>query len=1203
VHGPQDGLRVLRGHPRYEVLEELGHGAFGNVYRARDNVRGIEVALKTLREKGAAGLRELKLEFRARVDLHHETLLQLFEIDAEGDEPFITMELVPDALSCVEFVRGETPGGAPLSGTRALDRLTRALYSCLSALTCLHESGFVHRDIKPSNILASARDNRVRVSDFGLVARAGERSGEAFAGTYGYIAPEVLLGGAPSPESDLFSVGVVALEALTGKPPSRLGPRESDIAQLPAGPLADFVRGLIRRNTDERIDARRAAELLIAVRSVSGLTTQALAPLRVVKRPVFVGRRAELERAIPVLSRESSAPSIISVTGPAGIGKSAFIERLLREAAPIGAHVIRGRCHPQENLAFRAWDEVAEQLVAPLDRISAVPDATEFELSALARLLPPLAAAYPVDLASPSVAPASEVRNAGSRGLRAVIRTLAIEAPLVVWIDDLHWADPDSRALLTDLVESPAENVTLVLSQREYDGAELGVLAPGLAVEPPGWSCLRLPLGPLSETEVFALLASADMSSEELPKEAREALARLPMFVADAAAIAARRGPQQLDALVSQLIAQRVKTVSEEHLDVLRTVAASPRPLPWSVLESAVAEREGLYASYQALRQAGLLSPVATAVGEAVWTYHEIIRAAQVEAFSRDDHRVLHGALAEAYEARAPREFESIAHHCEHAGRLDDAASSLVRAADRSLESLSFGVAASHYEHAFELSPPLTGRWELQRKRAECDASRGLASLAGARFAKAASLLEEQDGATTAVALRARAAREWILCGETADGYRQLRQAAGHLGIKLPGSHRQTMASSIWLRLRFVVWPGRGVAAASPTPAELERLDALWAGCSALSHINHSLADVLLLRHLLLAGRVNDPARLMRSLAFEAGAEATIGGKLFNRRSQELLERARELCETLDDDYEWGWYWVSRAAVSAFGCDWAATVEAANTADSFLARREYGVAWERSVNRIYRAIAQSMMGRVDALRDTVAAGRADAAERGDAVALNGVTSGHPAILRLFDDVPGVGEEAPVHKPSAERSWPELAFTSPDYYDTIAEAERRLYLGDGAGGLRALDAAWPEFKRSALVRLAFVGIDARYLRGRCALQAATAATDAKEYERLVRVARSERATLSKSVEPLGKPYATALTAGLASLQEPASAGETYASAAGLFDDLSMQAHAAAARLWATESQNACAQAEAELKKLGAKNPHRLAALLIPAPPPR
>lgn len=1160
-------------HHRFEIEGELGRGSQGVVHRAVHMASGRVVALKRIAAGTLGAAADLKSEFRARVDLHHPNLVQLYELHVDHGVAEISMELIEDARTFAVYVREQE--------SLLRERFVRSGYEVLSALHTLHEAGFVHRDIKPSNVLVDGHGT-ARLTDFGFAVRwqSDEDDGEmGISGTLAYLAPELRLGGHPRPGADIFAAGIMFAEALTGVRPeiSTLRPARisRDLAE-DARPLVERMLALDPRN---RLTASEAASELLTLAETWGLPSPG-PNLQVSERPCFVGRETELAHARETITRRG-ASTLLYVLGPSGIGKSTFVERLLGELDPTTFTVLRGRCHPQELHPLRAWDEVADQLARRARRGQiAMPDAPQ-SVHALARLLPGLGLTS-IE-ATPSAPIDAELRRIAVRALIEVFASLAPRR-VVLWLDDVQWAGADSITLLQDLFDAGLKETSVVLSFRDDVPIALSV----------GTDAHSVSLPPLSATAVRALMDHHGIDASM--QHAASTLASLPMFARDFARAESSSRASGDDVTVSALLEQRLAHVAPRLRELLRMVSMSPRPLPWAVLEAAATTRTDLFPDVLSLRQAGVLRQMPDVGGAQIWTYHDLLRDALRRTISDDEQRVLHEHLAAAYASEAPEEHEARAHHAEGAGDLDAASEHLVASADRARLRLAFATASSSYARAMELRPALAEDWSVQSSLASCDAALGKAAAAGERYAGAAALAERAGARADGIDLRRRGARELILCGRLDAGYGLLQSVMRRIGVRLPMGPLSTLVWSLVLRARLLM-RGSGARSLPRRPASDEEnavLDALWAGCTSFSHVNPALADVFLLRHALLASRVGDPHRLAKSLTFEAVAEVTLGVDRLLPRIDTLMTRARSLCAEHGDDYDWGWYWTSETSRAVFEARWPSAIQSSITAEAHFERRGHGVAWELSVVRIYRAIALSMTGDVATLGALVEAVVVDGKKRADPVAVNGVTSGHPAILRLFR---GDAEDVVSGEIIARGlSWPAAAFTAPDYYDLVARAERVLYRGDGCAALDIVTAAWKSLEDAQLLALRFVGVDSHYLRARCAWAARSDRPGA------IDIVKGAARRLSKSREPLAGAYARALRSALALHRSAMSDHMQHMrNAEAAFAALDMRAHAAAAALGvaiAMRDADGARVATGALRDLGAHDPLAIARMLVP-----
>jgi eukaryotic-like serine/threonine-protein kinase len=209
---------------RYLVVAPLGAGGMGEVYRARDERLGRDVALKVLPAQALgndAARARLIREARSAAQIEHPGIVHVYDVDETGDGgAFLVMELV----------QGKTLGQLLHEGALSLADRRRAIVEAARALAFAHGRGFMHRDVKPDNVMVR-EDGRAVVLDFGLAKLAFAAAGAAppdaatitqegvFIGTPAYVAPEQARGDAVDARADQFALGVVAYEALTGASP------------------------------------------------------------------------------------------------------------------------------------------------------------------------------------------------------------------------------------------------------------------------------------------------------------------------------------------------------------------------------------------------------------------------------------------------------------------------------------------------------------------------------------------------------------------------------------------------------------------------------------------------------------------------------------------------------------------------------------------------------------------------------------------------------------------------------------------------------------------------------------------------------------------------------------------------------------------------------------------------------------------------
>ena len=321
---------------RYQVLEALGHGGMGDVFKAFDLKLRVHVALKAIRADRAASERArefLRSEVRSAREVMSPNVCRIFDLVAADEEEFVSMEYI-DGLTLAERLRGLRP--VPLHEAREIAS------QFLSGLEAIHRAGLVHRDLKPENIMITTA-GRVVVMDFGLASMATDDPGRTISGTPAYMAPEQARGEGVDPRADVFAAGVVLTEMLAASGELALGTRE-DVwravrevpPRVPDGPWKPLLKHALASKPEERFSS--AHELARAVEGIAlrlpGFDQRdpypGLASFTADNAEFFFGREIEVETVLKKLER----PRLLALIGPSGAGKSSFLRAGLVTSLP-----------------------------------------------------------------------------------------------------------------------------------------------------------------------------------------------------------------------------------------------------------------------------------------------------------------------------------------------------------------------------------------------------------------------------------------------------------------------------------------------------------------------------------------------------------------------------------------------------------------------------------------------------------------------------------------------------------------------------------------------------------------------------------------------------------------------------------------------------------------------------------------------------
>jgi ABC-type oligopeptide transport system substrate-binding subunit len=712
---------------RYHLDAELGRGGMAIVYRARDTLLERDVAVKVMSaaELGTEGRGRLMHEAKAAAKLNHPNVVSVYDAGETDGSPFIVMELVEgDSL---HHRRPEV-----LDATLAIAR------QICAALEHAHASGIIHRDLKPENVLL-APDGTAKLTDFGLARSVASRltSEGTVVGTVFYLAPELTLGQDFDGRADLYALGVMLYELTTGRLPfaaddpvavisqhlhAPVVPPRAKNDQIPPA-LDTLIVRLLSKDPAGR--PASAAEVRRALEQPGFLDTDAvpakeLSMLERIERGRLVGRERELREARALWNGALSGQGqMLLISGEPGIGKTRLMRELVTQAEVSGGRALVGASYAEGGTPYAAFGQIIRQVVRGYSDDGF--DLPEFVLADLLVLAPELRVRYPDVPPDPPLDPQAEQQRL-FESLLVFFTGLSEGAPLLLVLEDAHWADSGTLSLLRHLARHTRQGrVMIVATYREVELDEARPLHEVLLDLQRERLATRLKLPRLDREgteELLAVLFDEEITPEFLEGIYRETEGN-PFFIEEVCKALVESGtltyengrwdrPSMEELGIPQsvrvAIQARVGKLPADSQETLRLAAVLGREFELDTLaQASELDEDTLTDGLEDAEQAQLIEEVSGEGGGTFAFAHGLIATTLVESLRTLQRRRLHRRAAAAIEAQRPDDFEALAYHYNQAGRAEKAVDYLLRAGDRARGLYAHQEAIHSYQQALEL--------------------------------------------------------------------------------------------------------------------------------------------------------------------------------------------------------------------------------------------------------------------------------------------------------------------------------------------------------------------------------------------------------------------------------------------------------------------------------------------------------------------
>ena len=714
----------------------LGEGASKRVYLARDSRLERDVAVSVIKTEGLdeGGLARVQREVQAMARLSdHPHVVTILDTGEERGQPYIVAEYMAGG-DLAELLRRTEQHRLPLGQVLQIaDQLCQALEHA-------HRHRIIHRDLKPGNIWLT-EDGVAKLGDFGLaVLLDRSRLSEAgmLVGTLAYMPPEQALGGVLDARSDLYSLGAVLYEMVAGRPPFLGDDAIALFAQhinsppvapswhnpeLP-GPLETLILRLLSKAPEQRPPSAAAVRAVLsaavpgAVSVSDRVTERAGNVLDRLDPGVFVDRQRELaELRARLEDAFSGRGRVVLLAGEPGIGKTRTADMLATYAGLRGARVLRGRCHEAPGVpAFWPWVQIIRAYVQDRD-----PETLLRELGVgatyIAQLVPEVCERLP--LAPTPVLEPEQARFRLFDGVTAVLKNASRAQPLVIVLDDLHWADTPSLLLLQFLArELHAARLLVVGTYRDVALGRrhpLSVTLAELAREQSSW---RIPMRGLGQRDVarFIEIAAGRPPPADLVAAVFKESEGNPFFVTEFVRLLAAEGHLgrtepptawrvSIPQTIREVIGQRLARLSADCNGVLTIAAVIGREFDLEVLERASdLGGERLLDTLEEAVAARVLTELPASPGRYSFA-HTLIRENLYEELGATRRLRLHRRIGEllesTYGAKVGAHLAELAYHffaSAQAGEAGKALDYARRAGDRAMALLAYEEGARLYE-------------------------------------------------------------------------------------------------------------------------------------------------------------------------------------------------------------------------------------------------------------------------------------------------------------------------------------------------------------------------------------------------------------------------------------------------------------------------------------------------------------------------
>jgi eukaryotic-like serine/threonine-protein kinase len=733
---------------RYRLDKELGRGGLGVIYEAHDLLLDRRVAVKLLNSVNVGPESRVRLlnEARAAARLNHPNIVSIY--DAGEFQPQGEVQ-IPLSYIVMELIDGESLHDFHTSSYSEIISLAKQISA---ALEHAHSNGIIHRDLKPENILIT-KEGLVKLTDFGLARSIATRFSlqGMIIGTVFYLAPELALGQPFDGRVDLYALGVVLYELITGQLPFNASDPVAVISQHLYSPppppgkiradvppaLENLIIRLLSKKPEDRPSS--ATELIGLLDHALNLETGVILPPDIsapeqLQSGKLLGREREYFEARTLWQQVISGEGeehILLLSGETGVGKTPLVKGIMALAEASRAKAILSECYPEGPAPYSPIAELIRQALSQ--------PSLEFPpsiLNDLILLVPDLAVYFPREESLPH--PDVEVEQ--QRLFESFVDlclALTKRSPLLLVVEDIQWSDGATLSLIRHLarrarVMPDQLRVMILLTYRESEMDEACCLQDVLIDFNRERLAVSISLERFNREQTKLVLMS--MFNDEISAEFLDNIYRLTegnlYFIEEVCKALVESGrlvrkdghwntalkleDLQLPHSIRMAIQARLTRLSPPTQDVLRLAAVIGQEFEFDVLlKASEMDEDALINALEEAEEAQLIKEMKPGnrrgikLGEVKFTFeHGLIPTTLRDGLSGLRRHKLHRKVEAAIAELHPNNFEALAYHSEQAGDEENAWRYMIQAGDRAISVFANREAERYYRLGLESQVP-----------------------------------------------------------------------------------------------------------------------------------------------------------------------------------------------------------------------------------------------------------------------------------------------------------------------------------------------------------------------------------------------------------------------------------------------------------------------------------------------------------------